>query len=351
MVAGKISQNVIHRILSEIYYNPETGFIGKEILYRRAVNKNSQITKRMVHDWLDSQQTSQLYLQKKAKENKQKIIGPIGHYQADLMFFPQYKRYNNGYIGVLNVIGILSRKAYSEPIKNKFIITIKEALSKIINRIREEGDKIIILQTDNGSEFKASSIKLYLSEEGIEQEFCTEGDKSCLGVVERFNGTLRLRIMKYMSFTNKNEWYPVLQNFINNYNSSYHVGIKDVPNEMDFEKQLEKYFDILEENLKSKRPDFEKGEFVRVRNKAGIFNKTGEIWSRKVYKIIGVNLNSVRVENIDNENDAFRVKFKDILKIDITQLPRTTRTGSINQQEIANRESRIERRMTREGLD
>ena len=353
MVVGKISQNTINRILSETYYNPESGFVGKDILYRRAVNKNSQITKKMVSEWLNKQETSQLYKQIKPEESKQKIIGPRGHYQADLMFFPRYKRYNNGYIGVINVIGILSRKAYSEPIKNKFVVTIKEALSKIIERIREgpDQDKIVILQCDKGSEFNNVGIKVLLSNEGIEQEFCEAGDKSCLGIAERFNGTLRLRLMKYMSYKNKNEWYTVLQDFINNYNSSYHSGIKDIPDEMNMEKQLDKYFEILEENLKSQRPDYKVGDFVRVRNKIGIFNKTGEIWSRDVYKILNINLNSLRVQNIENERNEFRVKFKDLLKIDVSDLPRTTRTRSVNQQEIANRESRIERRIMREGIN
>ena len=85
------------------------------------------------------------------------------------------------------------------------------------------------MQTDNGTEFKNKLVSSYLKKQNIEQDFCQQGNKKCLGKGERFNRTLRLMISKYMTANNTTKWIDVLPKFVKNYNNSEHSVIKKKP--------------------------------------------------------------------------------------------------------------------------
>ena len=50
---------------------------------------------------------------------------------------------------------------------------------------------ITILQTDNGSEFINSTTVEWMRQHQITPQYCQKDDKKCLGVVERFNRTVK----------------------------------------------------------------------------------------------------------------------------------------------------------------
>ena len=96
-----------------------------------------------------------------------------------------------------------------------------------------DGRPLKVLQTDNGREFQNSSIKAWFEQHDIVAQYCEKDDKKCLGVAERFNRTIKLMIEKYLTRMDSNRWIDNLQDFVHNYNSSYHSSIKKIPERLE----------------------------------------------------------------------------------------------------------------------
>ena len=103
--------------------------------------------------------------------------------------------------------------------------SVIEALEYIRKQALQDGRPINVIQTDNGREFQNASIRNWAKRHDIEQVFCDKDDKKCLGVAERFNRTIKLMIEKYFTKMDSNRWIVRLQDFVENYNSSYHLSI------------------------------------------------------------------------------------------------------------------------------
>ena len=128
----------------------------------------------------------------------------------------------------------------------------------------QDGRPINVLQTDNGREFQNASIRNWAERHDIEQVFCDKDDKKCLGVAERFNRTIKLMIEKYLTKMDSNRWIGRLQDFVENYNSSYHSTIKNIPERLGLFDEVELIRASIEHNLKINNSNIEKGDFVRL---------------------------------------------------------------------------------------
>ena len=60
-----------------------------------------------------------------------RIHGKVGHYQADLTFLTRYKKQNNNYHILLNVINVNSKYAYVVALNDKKQKTVLNALEDI----------------------------------------------------------------------------------------------------------------------------------------------------------------------------------------------------------------------------
>ena len=106
------------------------------------------------------------------------------------MFYENLKPFNDQRGVFLNVVDVYSRKAWSEPLTNKTAKSVAEAFKKVLFfGIPEQ------VQSDKGSEFMGA------------------GDKTKQGIVERFNGTLRDKIDRYLVGHNTNRFIDVLIKF------------------------------------------------------------------------------------------------------------------------------------------
>jgi hypothetical protein len=83
-------------------------------------------------------------------------------------------------------------------------------------------------------------------------------------VAERFNRTIKLMIEKYLTKMDSNRWIGRLQDFVENYNSSYHSTIKNIPERLELFDEVEWIRKSIEHINNSK---IEKGDFVRLFNK------------------------------------------------------------------------------------
>ena len=145
-------------------------------------------------------------------------------WSADLVDMQNIAKYNIGNRYILNVIDLYSRYVWSLPLKNKSSQSIVEAFIKIV----KNGRKPLKLWVDNGSEFYNKLFKKWLNDNNI-QMYSTFNEGKAL-VIERFNRTLKHKMHKYFTAQNTYEYINILDDFINEYNST-HRSIKMTPTE------------------------------------------------------------------------------------------------------------------------
>ena len=80
-------------------------------------------------------------------------------------------------------------------------------------------------------------------------------------VAERFIGTLKNKIYKYMTSISKNVYIDKLDDIVNKYNNTYHITIKMKPADV----KSSTYIDSSKE-INNKDPKFKIGDIVRYQN-------------------------------------------------------------------------------------
>lgn len=241
-----------HKLLDKIFHNPKTGFIGEEKLFRRAKAYDPKITRKQIKQYLNENEIHQVFQKPRIKQRTPKIHGKIGHYQADLTFLTKYKKQNSNFHVLLNVVNINTKYAYVEPLKNKTTETVLNALESIRLRALNDGRQITVLQTDNGKEFMNNAATKWMRKNRITAKYCQKDDKKCLGVVERFNRTIKLMIEKYLTKRNSNRWIDAWKDFVENYDSSYHTSIKDIPERLEIFDEVE----LIRKSIKHNSVDY-----------------------------------------------------------------------------------------------
>jgi len=94
----------------------------------------------------------------------------------------------------------------------------------------------ILLETDKGKEFLNRHIHDMLKREGILFQVCRNPDVKC-SVAEGAHGTIRDRLYKYFTYTNKYRYVDVLPKFAKAYNDTVHSDSGMAPsrfNDSDF---------------------------------------------------------------------------------------------------------------------
>jgi hypothetical protein len=226
-------------LLNKLFNDPKTGFVGADKLLRRAKKTDKRITMKQVKDFLKKNAIHQVFPKPKQTKTEPKIHGKIGHYQADLTFLTRYKKYNSNYHILLNVINVNTKFAYSVVLRDKTMVAVLNALESIRRRAINEGRPIRVLQTDSGKEFQNNQITKWLQDNNITAQYCDKEDKKCIGVAERFNRTIKLLIEKYLTNLDTNRWIDNLDDFVQNYNSSYHSMIKKIPEQLEIFDEVE----------------------------------------------------------------------------------------------------------------
>ena len=120
-------------------------------------------------------------------------------------------------------IDIFSKYTWVVPLKDKKDITITDAFQKIIKESDRKSNKICV---DKRSEFDNSSFKKWLEDNDIEIYSIHNKGKSV--VAERFIGTLKTKIYKYMASISENVYINKLDDTVNECNT-YHRTTKMKP--------------------------------------------------------------------------------------------------------------------------
>jgi len=335
-------------VLRRLYYDTKTGFIGPSKLYKKARAVDPSITMAMVKKFVEAQATAQIHKPVVKDRNPQHIVGPIGQWNIDLMFFTAFKQQNRGYHIILTAIEINSKYALAYPLKSKQKQVVADTIEQLVKDIRSSDRKIVYLHSDRGSEFKNDLVSELCERLGIQQIFCREGDHRCNGIIERFNKTLRGLLAKYMTYKRTVKWTDSLDSLIENYNNTDHGALPDdkTPAEITEEDELDIIFDKYKHNFNiiNKSIPLSVGDKVRLQETKGAFAKGGHNYSRDVFIVEKVNGKSVRIGGVEGSRTVPRAK---LLKVSQdTEVEHKTK----DPREEAIKKSRVSRRLSREGI-
>ena len=239
----------VSTLLARLYYDPElpTSLGGRERLWKGA--REFGVKRKEMDVWLKAQR-GYTRLREKSKVKKSYeptyVNGVNTQWQADLLDVSQYARENGGVRFILTVIDVLSRRAYARPLKNKGGKTVSKELEKILKESQESPQNF---QTDKGKEFYNADVRRLLAEDKI-HHFSTSGDNKAT-IVERFNRTLKQRLIAYMLSMRTHRYLEVLPQVVRGYNATPHSAHGLPPKDVDVWNQGEVhqslYGDLLKE--------------------------------------------------------------------------------------------------------
>ena len=233
-------------------------------------------------------------------ERKKVIINYINEiHSCDLVNMTKYSRMNKGYKYIFTNIDIFSKYAWSFPIKSKKIVDIKPCFQKIFKERKPE-----FIWSDQESSFFSKETLKFFEDNNVKIYYTYSNLKAVF--IERFNRSLRERMMKEFVKNNNTIWYNILPNLIKTYNNRYHHTIKMKP--IDVNKSNEKHIKstIYSYNITSKIPKFKINDIVRISLKRReLFDKpSGNIkWSEELFKIHSINKSNVMSSKIKDLND------------------------------------------------
>ena len=253
-------------LLRKIYYNPKAagGFGSIE-----ALSKASKTKRKKTKTWLEKQLPYTLHRPIRRKFQRRRIVvGGIDHqWQADLADVANLSKENNGYKFLLTCIDVLSKFAWVVPLKDKTGKTLVKAFTRIFKQKPQRTP--LALQTDKGSEFVNKVFQKFLTLHNV-HFFTTENQEIKASIVERFNRTLKTKMWRYFTHTNKYRYVDVLQDLVAAYNASKHRSIGMAPEDVDETNEEKVWQKLYSRSKAERRQTTPGGGGVRRRGRVGV---------------------------------------------------------------------------------
>ena len=157
-------------------------------------------------------------VKKKFKKRKVVVYGIDQTWASDLVDMQPWSKYNKGYKYLLTVIDTFSKYGWAVPLKDKNGETVASAFKEIMTRGRKPEN----VWVDKGNKFYNKHVRALLNINSTENE-----EKS--SVVGRWNRTMKEKKLKYFTANSTNEYLPVLQDLVKQYNNIKHSSVKMTP--------------------------------------------------------------------------------------------------------------------------
>ena len=188
---------------------------------------------------------------------------------------------NGGYRYIMVFVCCFSKMAWAAPLKKKDGLTSVLAIENVLNKMETIPTNFV---TDRGLEYYDQKVRKLFKRYGINHYSLSGPHKA--SIAERFIKTLKSKLEKYFWAKKTKRWVDVLDQFIDNYNSTYHRSIKMAPKSVD-ENNREKVFQTLFPDSKIKTiPRLKVGDRVRILHQKHIFEKGyTRSWSKEIYKV------------------------------------------------------------------
>ena len=335
-----LSEKETDAILQKVYYDPKIGLVSVDRLYKKL--KSHGVTREEVDEFLKKQQVQQLHYQP-----KKPMYYPIysmmdGSYQADLMFYPRLKKINNGYDTILTCIEITTRKGYCIPMKGKKTQAILDAFGILINKTSKCGMPVKILTTDLGSEWISDAFNEVATKQKIHHFTAQEGDHHKMGMIERFNRTMKALLGKYFTaFNTKGKWIDTLEDIVYNYNHTFHRGIQCTPMEAEKSKTIRAQIRgaaSFKTSLLDHTRNLHVGDRVRVLRNRNLFEKEGPKWSRQIYEIEKDDITTFKLKGQDRVYKHYELR--KVQEVETNPLVRIPQSFDVEQHLAQARENR-----------
>jgi len=136
-----------------------------------------------------------------------------------------------GFKWILTMVDVFSKYIWARPFKNKSAEEVKETFSHIFKERRP-----IVLQTDNGKEFKNTVLADYLHRWGITQVFSKAYTPTTQGMVEQYNQTLKHKIFNGFLQNKNKKWVDDLASYVENINTAKQSVTNEAP--LDTQKSI-----------------------------------------------------------------------------------------------------------------
>ncbi|KAL4126067.1 hypothetical protein QTP88_010298 [Uroleucon formosanum] len=208
------------------------------------------------------------------------VYGKNDLWQADLVEMIPYSKKNKGYKYILCVIDCFTKFAWAIPLKFKTAKEVSSAMSKILLKRSPK-----LLQLDNGKEFYNSTFDALMEKHNIRKYSTYSTMKAC--IVERFNRTLKEKMLREFTARGSHEWVSILPSLINEYNNSKHRTIGMSPVQADANPSS---VEIKQRQIINGKIKFNIGDNVRISTYKSVFAK-GYLpsWSTEIFKIVKIN--------------------------------------------------------------
>ena len=274
---------------------------------------------------------------KKVRQFRKVVSGSKDNiWSMDLVFmFDKDKKIvkaNKGYKYILTVIDLFTRYGWAVPLKSKDAENVWDAFEKIISQSKRQPKHIWV---DEGGEFYNKIWEEKLHELGADLYSTANGKKAV--VVERFNKTLKDWMWQDFTVEEHNKWVDRLPDLISKYNDKVHSALKMSPTEAsELSNKQEKKLTKLE-YAKSVgpvgKPKFQLEDWVRVLRTKERFEKGYTTrWSKQIYQIVRIDLNTPITYYIQDENGEMEKGLYYENELQKTkQQPETTRSPLTNE--------------------
>ena len=177
--------------------------------------------------------------------------------QIDLMDVSNISTKNKNYKYIIVCVDVYSRKGYTIPMKNKNTLNVIEAFRKFLLLCKPKK-----ITCDNGSEFISKIFLDICKQNNIDIDYVNVNNHlishvgNRLGIVDRWIQTFRSKMEKYMTEHDTNIYINVLNDLVENMNSSFNSGIMCTPNDANINENkmnveqitTQKMLDAVQEN-------------------------------------------------------------------------------------------------------
>ena len=223
--------------LTRLYHDPsQPGALGgiKQLVRLSKDKLDVKLTPKEAQHFLQGQDTYTKHgkVREKGVLNERIVTsGPFDLWEADLMQIPGDVGRNQGYRYLLNVIDAHSKKAWTEPLRDKRPGTMRDAMLRILERgLPTTAVRLNALRTDAGNEFFNRLMRYQVYEPHGINHYRAQKEPGA-SVVERFNRTLGEKIERYRTTFPDRDIMPVIQPMVDAYNKQWHSMLRSSPNE------------------------------------------------------------------------------------------------------------------------
>ena len=212
---------------------------------------------------------------------------PFDLWMADLIEYNKTtKRFNQGFNFILVVIDCFSKKIWARSLKKKSGPETAEAFESILSKLDEFP---LNLCTDSGKEFFNFDCAKIFEAYGINHYAVRTKSLFKASVVERAIRTIKTRLQRYFHKHKTKKWIDIIDQFVNNYNTTPHRSHGFTPLEVTSENREEVYKRLYPRIKLTTVCKLKKGDKVRHLLKKTLFEKGyTQTWTEEIFTITDV---------------------------------------------------------------